>query len=220
MENLQFHLLHLPQLTCLPARRFLEISPKGKVPAIQNTEDGTVVYESAICDEYLSDLARQMEKDAPAGQKVWKLMPVSASDRAALRLLNDHVDTQLSPAQFTFLMNKDVEKDAEMLESLEKALDLLQDSLIVRGGPYLMGEDFTLADVHVLPFFLRLVVSLKHFKGYAVPKEKFSRLLEWFDLCSARESVKAAAKPDEQIIEVYKRFVEMDYAFGGLNNNK
>jgi len=200
---------------------FLKINPRNKVPAIQNIEDGTVIYESAICNEYLSDLAREKEKDVvtSAEQNVWKLMPIDASDRAALRLLNDHVDNQLSPAQFTFLMNKDSEKDKEMIGSLEIALEVLEESLTIRGGPYLMGTDFTLADVHVLPFFLRLVVSLKHFKGYDIPQEKCSKLLDWFQLCSERESVKAASKSEEQIIEVYKKFVDMKYKFGGLNKN-
>jgi glutathione S-transferase len=198
----------------------LKINPRNKVPAIQNTVDGTLLYESAICNEYLSDLAREMETDEPASdEKFWKLMPLAASDRAALRLLNDCVDNQLSPAQFTFLMNKDAEKDSEMVESLEEVLETLQESIQVRGGPYLMGAEFTLADVHVLPFFLRLVVSLKHFKAYEIPKEKFSRLLDWFELCSGRESVTAAAKSEEEIVTVYQRFVDMEYAFGGLNKS-
>ena len=147
-------------------------------------------------------------------------MPLDPSERAALRLLNDHVDTQLSPAQFTFLMNKDTEKDAEMLESLEDALLVMEDALEVRGGPFLMGKDFTLADIHVLPFFLRLVITLKHYKGYDVPKDRFARLLEWYDLCSQRESVSTASKSVDEIIQVYNRFFEVDYAFGGLNKNK
>ena len=147
-------------------------------------------------------------------------MPIDASERAALRLLNNLMDNTLLPAQFTFLMNKDEEKDFEMIVSLESALDVLQDSLIKRGGPYLMGGGFSLADIHVLPFFLRLIISLKHFKGYEVPKQKYSRLLEWFDLCSERESVQATAKSEEEIIKVYKMFVEKEYGFGGLNKNK
>ena len=149
-------------------------------------------------------------------------MPMDASERAALRLLNDSVDNQLGPAMFTFLMNKDPEKDQELIQSLEAALDILQDSLLKHrgGGPFLMGKDFTLADIHVLPFFLRLVVSLKHYKKYEIPQDKYSPLLEWFKLCSERESVLAAAKSDQDIIDVYKKFMDMDYAFGGLNKNK
>lgn len=201
---------------------FLEINPRGKVPALQNVEDGTVLYESTICDEYLCDVARERDPEgAPAvGALVWMLMPISASEKAHMRLLNDHVDTVLGPAQYTFLMNDDTEKDPELIAALEEALDVLQESLVKRGGPFLMGQDFTLAEAHVLPFFLRLAVSLKHFKGYEIPPKKYAKLLEWYTLCSERESVQAAAKSEERIIEVYQMFVDMKYGFGGLNKNK
>lgn len=204
---------------------YLKINPRGKVPALQNLIDGNIIYESAICDEYLCDYARQMEGERsqpPPGPtpKVWKLMPVDAAKKAAMRLLNDHTDTQLGPAQFTYLMNNDKDKDQELLEKIEKALAVLEDALQSSGGPYLMGEEFTLADIHVLPFFLRLVVTFEHFKGYKLSEEMFPRLLAWFDLCSAKESVKATSKSKERIIEVYEKFFEMNYSFGGLNKNK
>lgn len=199
---------------------FLEINPRGKVPALQNTQDGTVIYESAICDEYLCDVARELDPENAPKEGIWKCMPVSPSEKAAMRLLNDIMDTQLGTTQYTFLMNDDKEKDTELMETLEKALDFFQEALIQRKGPFLMGEEFTLAEAHVLPFFLRLVVSLKHFKGYEIPPAKYSRLLEWYELCSQRESVKAAAKSEEKIIEVYGKFIEMKYGFGGLNKNK
>lgn len=224
--------------------RYLKINPSNKVPALQNTVDGTVVYESAICNEYLSDYARQIdattttttldgiaklqEHDAAAAI-CWKLMPVSAADRAALRLLHHHVDTVLNPAVFTLLMNKKhPEQDASMKEAVENALELLQDSLITRGGPYLMGRDFSLADIHVLPFILRMLIALKHYKnGYEVlssspttGSSRFQPLLDWFQLCSKRSSVQAVSKTNDQIVQVYDKFMDMDYAFGGLNKNK
>jgi len=198
-----------------------EINPKGKVPAIQNLVDGSLVYESAICDEYLCDLAQSTDPDGPPGEsKVWKLMPIGPGDRAALRLMNDHVDTEVCPAHFTFLMNKDGSRDEVLKDALEKALVVLEDTLVSHGGPYLMGSEFTIADVHFLPFFLRLVVSLRYFKEYEVPSEKYPRLLQWLEICSRRDSVKAASPSDERIIELYKKFVEAEYGFGGLNKNK
>ena len=35
---------------------FLELVPTARVPALYNPNDGVVVYESAICNEYLCDL--------------------------------------------------------------------------------------------------------------------------------------------------------------------
>jgi len=202
---------------------FLDINPRGKVPALVNNDDGFVIYESAICGEYLSDLARELDDGVGSTnneqQGFWKLMPTKASDRAALRLLNDHVDTKLNPAVYTLLMNKDDSKHSQLVEELEQALDVLQQSLTSRGGPYLMGKEFTLADIHVLPFFLRMTVSLRHFKNYEMPASKFQKMLEWYELCNERPAVQATRKPNSTIVEVYQRFVDQNYAFGGLNRN-
>jgi glutathione S-transferase len=247
--------------------RYLQINPSNKVPAIQNTLDGTIVYESAICNEYLSDYARQIDdttvtesiststtmltrqqddadSNSRASASCWKLMPISASDRATLRLLQHHVDTVLNPAVFTLLMNKDPEKEAGMKETLENALEILQQNHLMtrgRGGPYLMGRDFSLADIHVLPFILRMMIAMKHYKDYDVLSStppsspssssssssslpstgsRFQPLLDWYQLCSKRPSVQAVSKTKEQIVQVYDMFMDMDYAFGGLNRNK
>jgi glutathione S-transferase len=167
----------------------------------------------------------------------WKLMPVSAAGRAALRLLNHHVDTVLNPAVFTFLMNKDPEQDATLKEALENALEILQEPLVSSsssssssggggggGGPFLMGRDFSLADIHVLPFILRMMIALKHYKnGYEVlspTTSRFQPLFDWYQLCSKRASVRTVSKTKDEIVEVYDKFMDMNYNFGGLNTNK
>ena len=200
---------------------FLDINPRGKVPAIKNYRDGTIIYESAICNEYLSDYSRQVDENQPEdGAKVWHMMPVDAGARAAMRLLNDQVDTLLGPALFTFLMNADPEQDSPLKDKLEEALAILQAALETHGGPFLMGNDFTVADAHVLPFILRLIVALRHFKNYEIPPGQFGSLLQWYEICSQRESVIASSKSDADIIKVYQRFVDMKYSFGGLNKSK
>ena len=194
-----------------PVSRFLKLNPKGKVPVIQNLDNNDVVYESALCDEYLCDVAHELDmardlSEKSSQQTVSTLLPKSASGRAQLRLLNDQFDSKLGPAQFAFLMNKDPAKEDQLKQDLEQALTLMENRLEQVGGPYLMGGNFSLADVHVLPFFLRLVVSMKHFKGYELSKTKFPRLLEWFELCSTRESVRATEKTPQEIIDVYSKF--------------
>ena len=189
---------------------YLKINPRGKVPAIKiPTENNAVVYESAIICEYCCDT-----------QPETTLMPTDAIFRAEVRLLNDHCDTVLTPAQFTFFMNKDEDKDRELSADLEKALLVYEEQLEKTGGPFLMGEHFTLADVHVLPFMLRLVVSLRQFKQYEIPADRFPKLLKWYELCSQRDSVQAASLTDEKIHELYSMFLDIDYTFGGLNKNK
>ena len=194
---------------------YLKINPRGKVPAIRIPAcDYEVIYESAICNEFLCDYSTTtLNKDHG-------LMPKDPILRARIRLLNDHCDNVFTKTLFTFIMNKDEAKDKEMVEAMEKALVTYEEALERSGGPFLVGEQFTLADVHIVPFILRLVVTLRHWKGYELSKDQFPKLLAWFDACSQRDSCVQAAITEDKIIEVYKKFVEVDYKFGGLNANK
>lgn len=206
---------------------YLKINPRGKVPALRvPCDNNEVIYESAICDEYLCDLYDSKVKSDGADTATMgtrnanTLMPKDAGQRARIRLLNDQCDTILNPAFFTFLTNKDESKEDDMRSKLCQILNNYEETLNVSGGPYLTGKEFTLADVHMLPFFLRMIVSLRHFKDFHVTKTEYPKLVSWFELCSQRDSVKIAAKPEETIIEVYQKFVDTNYAFGGLNKNK
>jgi len=193
---------------------YLKINPRGKVPAIRiPTCDYEVIYESAICNEFLCDYTSSVLK------KDHQLMPPDSILRARARLLNDNCDSVLGKAQFTFLMNKDAEKDAELAAEVEKALVVYEEALTRSAGPFLLGTEFTIADLHVLPFIQRLVITLQHWKNYEIPKGKFPKFLAWFDTCIERDSVKQSSMSKEKTLEVYKMFVESDYAFGGLNKN-
>lgn len=189
--------------------------PKGEVPALRlPAMNNEVIYESAICNEFLCDFS------ATTLNRPHTLMPDDPIERARIRLLNDHGDNIFLKTQFAFLMNKDSGKDDDLREEMEDALAAYEEALDSSGGPYLLGEHFTLADVHIHPFISRLVVSLRHFKNYEVPSDSFPRLLTWYDACMQRESVKQSTLADEKIIDIYKKFVQVDYSFGGLNQNK
>ena len=102
---------------------------------------------------------------------------------------------------------------------MEDALKMYEDALADTRGPFLMGTDFTIADLHLLPFVQRLVITLKYWKKYELPQETFARLTKWLDTCLDRDSVKESSMSERDTIEVYKKFVEADYKFGGLNKN-
>ena len=193
---------------------FLSINPRGKVPTLRvPTQDYAVVYESAICNEFLCDYATSIKQKHT-------LMPSDPFSRATIRLLNDHCDNVFAKTQFTYLMNKEADKDDELCAEMETALNTYEEALDKSKGPYLLGDDFTLADIHVFPFIQRLVITLKHYKNYELPRDKFPKLLAWIDTCLARESVNHSSMSKEKTIEVYGRFVNNDYKFGGLNKNK
>jgi len=194
---------------------FLKINPSGKVPTIRVPAFGgqEIITESAICNEFLCDYSSSVLG------KEQHLMPPNPISRAQIRLLNDHCDNVFTKTQFTFLMNKDEEKDRALADEMETTLTVYEEAIEKYGGPFLLGETFTLADVHIYPFILRLIVTLGHWKNYHLPSDKFPRLLNWFHACSQLKSVQEAAISEEKIIEVYTRFMDVNYKFGGLNQN-
>ena len=199
---------------------YLKINPRGKVPAIRvPTADYAVIYESAICNEFLCDYYAATNNSNDEEGECNTLMPKDPFLRAKIRLLNDHCDNVFAKTQFTYLMNKDESKDEELCTEMETALMAYEAALSESRGPYLLGGVFTLADVHVLPFLQRLVITLKHWKDYELPQEKFPKLLAWIESCLGRESVKESSMSEEKTIEIYEQFVGADYKFGGLNKN-
>ena len=190
-------------------------SQQGKVPTLRvPAADYSVIYESAICNEFLCDYATTLL------HRDHTLMPaMDPFVRAKIRLLNLHCDNVFTKTQFSYLMNKDDELDAELRNEMENALQYFEDSLVKSKGPYLMGTEFTLADVQVFPFIQRLVVTLEKWKDYKLPDDKFPNLLTWFNTCLERTSVMESSMTTDKIIEVYERFVSVDYKFGGLNSN-
>ena len=122
------------------------------MPAIRDAETGLAIFESLIINEYLAERC--------VGGRA--LLPIDAPTRARIRLWNEHLDTQLAPAHFTLLMNKDAQTEPAKRAALDAALAHYEERLV---GPYLCGATFTLADAAALPFFERLVFSLRHYKG-------------------------------------------------------
>lgn len=182
------------------------VNPLGKVPSIRDVSDGTTLYESEVVNEYLE------QKFAGRGSR---LMPEDAATSASVRLWNHHLNTKLAPAHFTFLMNKNETADAAKQRELEEALRYYEEKLV---GPYLVGEEFSLADANALPFFERLVFSCRRFKDWEIP-ESLPRLREWLALAMERPSFLVTKRPEEKLEEVYNMFLKMDYKFGGLNRN-
>lgn len=195
---------------------YLKINPRGKVPALRVPSLGydAIVYESGICNEFLCDYASMT-----LGKQHQLLPENDPLLRAKIRLWNDHCDTVYSKTQFTFLMNKQDQKNNELKDDMEKALLFYEDILEKSEGPYFLGNQFSIADIHLFPFIQRMTVTLKHWKGYELSADKFPNTIKWIQRCSERESVKLSSMSEDRIIEVYSKFIEVDYQFGGLNKN-
>ena len=115
----------------------LERNPYGKVPVLE--DDGVVVYESAIIDEYL-------EEKYPAV----RLMPKDLAERARVRIWVDYCNTRLQRAGGFVAHDYKVEESKAEIVAYLKFLDNH-----LRGRDYLAGA-YSLADITFIPFFTRL----------------------------------------------------------------
>lgn len=127
---------------------FLKLNPYGKVPVL--IDDEIVVYDSTIINEYLED-----EYPHPA------LMPADSSGRARVRTMEDFCDNSFLPsAGFVQaeLSKPQGEQDAERLQryrnELARGLKRLEGFLA--GKEYLVGGQFSLADIAFVPALLIL----------------------------------------------------------------
>ncbi|HSE90992.1 MAG TPA: glutathione S-transferase family protein [Candidatus Binatia bacterium] len=155
---------------------YLKLNPYGKVPVL--TDDGTVLYESCIINEYLDE-----KYPTP------RLMPTDPAARAKARILIDFGLTQMDAAytKLRMEMTKDEkERNPETIsaakEDVKKRLQSLEQEL--GDKDYLMG-DFSLADADLLPRFTRL-------EGFGVlPDASLPRLGKYLQRMRERPSVKA-----------------------------
>jgi len=153
---------------------FLKLNPYGKVPVL--VDDGTVVYESCIINEYLNE-----KYPTPP------LLATHPGQRAKARILTDYGLAHLEgPYQKlrVELMKEAREQNQEVIDAaksnLRKLLQHLEEAL--DDQPYLVG-DFSLADAALIPRFIRL-------EGFAVlPDANLPRLGQYLQRMKARLSV-------------------------------
>jgi glutathione S-transferase len=141
-----------------------EKNPLGRVPVLE--EDGFVLPESAVIDEYLEE--RYPEPP---------LWPADAAERALGRLLVFRFD-RLSRPYYALRRDEDGARerlDAE-LAKLNAALDAM---------PYLSGREYGLADISYVPWIVRARERMD------VDLRRFPALDEWLERLSERPAIAA-----------------------------
>jgi glutathione S-transferase len=155
---------------------FLAINPNGRLPVI--VDDGFVLFESLAITLYLAkkhSLGRlypgTLEGEARAWQ--WSLWAVTEVDRG-VNIWSLHA-VRLPPEE------RDAAKRAEALKVLVSPFKVLDAA--VSKQPYLLGNDFTVADLNVAAVISRAIeMDLS-----AVPNLK-----AWLTRCLERPAARAA----------------------------
>jgi len=125
---------------------FRRLNPFGKVPVL--VDEGCVVYESTIINEYLND---EYPHDP-------ELLPEDSGERARVRLLVDFADRAFTLPSMAIerelaAAERDEGKLAMAREAVTKCLTVLEREL---AGKDFLSEQFSLADVAFAPTLLQL----------------------------------------------------------------
>jgi len=144
-----------------PAWYQVNINPASKVPAVVygvKQDDKSVappgsvkLAESLVLVEFFADLAPESH-----------LLPADPVHRAKARFFVSLVSDKFGPLYNGWTLRGEGEE--ALLSSIRQLADELDDA-----GPYLLGEEWSIADTAIAPFLGRLYLSAKHDIGNWVP---------------------------------------------------
>ncbi|XP_030644279.1 glutathione S-transferase A-like [Chanos chanos] len=157
----------------------LDINPRGQVPAFKHGNN--IVNESIAACLYLES---QFKSRGPS------LIPDSSEEQALMyQRMIEILNLQQRLADVVLYTRRipEEERHDSAVKRNREALSAefkLWESYMHKGGPYMAGKNFTLADVIVFPpiaFSLRLGLS----------QERYPKLTEYYNLAKERPSIKA-----------------------------
>ncbi|KAJ2974981.1 hypothetical protein NUW58_g8486 [Xylaria curta] len=137
------------------------------------------------------------------------------AERARCRLWIDHVGSKIVPG-FYRLLQHTPEKEYSISEARAKFLDAIKTFVkeMDDGGPWFLGERFSLVDIMLAPWAKRLFL-IDHYKpgGVGIPgtgedEEVWRRWRVWFEAIAARKSVLDTWSADEMYVQAYRRYAE------------
>ncbi|GJC89812.1 glutathione S-transferase omega-1 [Colletotrichum liriopes] len=195
---------------------FLKMNPRGLIPTLAVPVDvkgneQRPLYDSTVVSEYLDE--------AYAGNNYGPhLLPETPYDRARCRLWIDHINSRVVPAFYKFIQHT-----PEKEYSIEQARDEFLGNIktftkeMDPEGPWFLGQTFSLVDVMLAPWAMRLFL-FDHYKpgGLGLPTDGeneddqrvWKRWRQWYNAIKERQSVKDTLSDSDAYIEVYKRYAE------------
>jgi glutathione S-transferase len=159
---------------------YLKLNPNGVVPTI--VDDGAVIVDSAVIMEYLDERHPEPSRLRPEGlveiAHLRSLMRyIDEVPTPAVRIPSynlaflPHFQTMSEEAFLALAESKPLRKEfllkmgrtgfseEEMngaLDRLRRGVARMHDAIVSSGGPFMMGERLTLADIAVMPVIVRL----------------------------------------------------------------
>lgn len=177
-----------------PPEWFLEMSPLGKVPLLQ--VDGTVLFESAVINEFLD------ETHPP------RMLPEAALQRARARAWIEFASGQIGRQYMMLTVATEAAFDEQRRASRRELVHL---EAALGAGPLYAGEHFSLVDAAIAPWFMRLrLMEDAHALGML---DGMPKLAAWGQALCARESVRQSV-PEHFDAQFRARFRRHEGWFG------
>ena len=155
-KNADFDYVHVELGAKKPAWYKEAFNPSGTVPSLYVS--GRPVFESSIAVEFLEEALA----DGAA------LLPKDPVDRAAARQFVAAIDVK---PLYGYLMEQDRSQDGKHAAAVGAALGKLEALMEARqpqAGPFLLGDQLSIAEVNLAPFLDRFSVLLKHYRDYDI----------------------------------------------------
>jgi glutathione S-transferase len=188
---------------------YLKLNPNGVVPTLDH--DGNIVIDSSVIIEYLDEIAPQPSSFTPpaaverarmrALMRFIDEMPAAAVRVPTFNLAFLPRFAAMSEAEFTaFAESKPLRKEfmlamgrkgfpqKEMdaaLDRMRRTYQRMDASIDESGGPWLLGDGITLADVAVMPALVRMADL-----GLAGMWQDMPRIVRWYDEIRAHPAFK------------------------------
>jgi glutathione S-transferase len=151
---------------------YYAVNPKGSVPALE-LDDGSILTEGAVIDQYIADLKPEAKLAPPAG----------TMERYRLQEWLNFIASEVHKSFAPLFGGGSDELKQQARDRIGKRFDLLAKELASR--PYLMGEGFSVADG-----YLYNMLRWTTFTG--INLTKWPALEAFFARVEARPTVQAA----------------------------
>jgi glutathione S-transferase len=206
---------------------YIKLNPKSVVPTI--IHDGQIIRESSVICEYLDDLGgavslRPSDPWKRAQMRLWmkildeEVHPMTTivtyavsirHERAAANTpeeLEAHFNNIPNPTkreQQRAIHTEGVESEyfQNAIQVMDKMVANIDASLKEFGGPWILGDTYSLADVVVTPYMLRL----SHFSFDDMWQGSRPQVAEWWEGIQARPNFRGVMSPDTPLGNLEKR---------------
>ncbi|GMH40021.1 hypothetical protein BSKO_07925 [Bryopsis sp. KO-2023] len=183
---------------------YRSVNPRGLVPAVEY--DGTVVTESdEICqwieENFDGPQLTPSDKDARefAENIIRQAGPVSHAGLGLLGGSTSHMwGVGSSPT------------DAQ-ISAFESSLNVIEEGFDRFGGPYLVGNKVTLADISIFPFIERFALAFPEFSGYDPRECCNGKLGAWLDTMQNQKASQVTMANRDLLLDALRSHKSLDF---------